>query len=423
MHTLDPSRLDFRSLIRPGDRVLWGQGAAEPVLLTRALMAQRHDIGPLHAFIGATWADSLQPGHADAVRFTSYCGSGRNRLLAKAGVLDIWPGHYSGLGHCLADGALRADVLLLQLAPAHADGRYSLSMACEYLAPALASARCIVAEVNDQAPWTHGPVSLGAEDIHVAVRASYPPVDAPTAAHNQIEAEVARRVADLIDDGATLQCGIGNLPAAVLRELGNRRDLGLHSGAFVDQAALLARDGVINNTRKTIDRGISVAGVLMGSKIVRDHAHRNPAVELRSSAYTHAAEVLARIDRFVAINSALEIDLTGQANTEMAGGLYVGAVGGGTDFLRGAHRSRGGLPILALPSRSGSAAHPISRVVSRLSGPASVARSDAGLVVTEHGVADLRGLPLSRRVQRMIDIAHPDDRDRLEREFHASADS
>jgi acyl-CoA hydrolase len=178
---------------------------------------------------------------------------------------------------------------------------------------------------------------------------------------------------------------------------------------------MLARTGVITNARKTIDRGVSVAGVLMGSREVRDFAHCNPSVQMRPVDYTHAADVLASIDRFVAVNSAIEVDLTGQVNAEVAGGVYVGAVGGAADFLRGAHRSKGGLPIVALPSRTRKGSESIGRIVAHLAGPVSTARSDAGIIVTEHGIADLRGLTLSQRVRRMLDIAHPDDRDRLER--------
>ncbi|MFP6850456.1 MAG: acetyl-CoA hydrolase/transferase C-terminal domain-containing protein [Pseudomonas sp.] len=416
MQIIDPTQLDLSTLVRPGDTVMWGQGSAEPTMLTRALMEQRQSIGPFRALIGMTWADTLKPEHADTVSFLSYCGAGRNRALARAKVLDIWPGHYSDLPRQVAGGELHVDVLMLQLSPPDEHGRYSLSMACEYLAPALASARCIVAEINDQAPWTHGPISLGADDIHYALHASYAPVDAPSVGSGgEVEQAVARRVAGLIDDGATLQCGIGSLPEAVLRQLHDRRDLGLHSGALVDQAAVLAGEGVITNACKTIDRGVSVAGVLMGTKTVRDYAHRNPTVELRSVAYTHCVDVLARIDRFVAINSAIEVDLSGQVNTEVAAGLYVGAVGGANDFVRGAHRSRGGLPIIALPSRASSTERPLPRIVAQLSGPASIPRSDAGIIVTEHGIADLRGLTLAQRMRQMIDIAHPDDREALER--------
>ncbi|MDB5954202.1 acetyl-CoA hydrolase/transferase C-terminal domain-containing protein, partial [Ramlibacter sp.] len=196
------------------------------------------------------------------------------------------------------------------------------------------------------------------------------------------------------------------------RQLVDRRDLGFHSGVMGDAAAQLVRAGVITNSRKTVDAGISVTGVLTGSRVLNALAHRNPAIELRSIAHTHGAAVLARLDRLVAINSAIEVDLTGQVNAEMAGGVYVGAIGGAADFLRGARAARGGLPVIALPSRTAGKDQPT--IVARLNGPASTARSDAAIVVTEHGIADLRALTLAQRVRRMIAIAHPQDREALE---------
>jgi acetyl-CoA hydrolase len=172
--------------------------------------------------------------------------------------------------------------------------------------------------------------------------------------------------------------------------------------------------GVITNARKSLDRSHTVAGVMMGGARLAAAAHRNPLFQFRPTSYTHDAQVLAAQDGLVAINSALEVDLSGQINAEQAGHTYVGAVGGAVDFLRGARSARRGLPIVALPSRARQA----SRIVAALHGPVSTARSDAGLVITEHGVADLRGTSLAQRVRRMLDIAHPDDRCALEREFH-----
>jgi acyl-CoA hydrolase len=232
---------------------------------------------------------------------------------------------------------------------------------------------------------------------------------------------VARQVAAVIEDGSTLQFGIGSIPETVLREMGDHRELGIHTGALVDEAARLIEAGVVTNARKTVDAGTSVAGVAMGSRALHDFIHRNPSMQFRSVCYTHAADVLASLDRFVAINSALEVDLTGQINTEVARGIYVGAVGGILDFLRGAHRSRNGMPIIALPSTAGSGAQAVSRIVGALSGPATVPRADAGLIITEHGVADLRGLSLGDRARRLISIAAPQFRDELVRHAKAAA--
>lgn len=232
-----------------------------------------------------------------------------------------------------------------------------------------------------------------------------------------MELAIGRHVANLIDDGATLQTGIGSIPDAVLAQLHDRRELGVHSGSIADGFVDLHEAGVVTNSCKSIDLGVSVGGVLIGGQKLRRFAHCNRSLELRGTDYTHNPRVLGSIERFVAINSAIEVDLTGQANTEVAGGRYVGAVGGIVDFLRGAQTSRGGIPIVALPSTAGAR----SRIVSTLTGPVTVARSDACVVVTEHGVADLRGLTLSQRVPRMIAIADPAHRESLERAAHAAA--
>jgi acetyl-CoA hydrolase len=285
----------------------------------------------------------------------------------------------------------------------------------EYLPAVLDRARVIIAEVNPDVPWTHGSRYLTADDIALTVDAQYAPIDLERGAPSEVELAIARHIAGRIEDGATLQMGIGNLPEAVLAALHGHRDLGLHSGAVGDGVVALAESGALTHARKTVDTGVGIGGILMGSERLRRWAHRNPLLQLRETTYTHDPEVLARQHKLAAINGAIEVDLTGQINAEVAGGVYMGAVGGAADFLRGAARSHGGLPIIALPATAKGA----SRIVAQLSGPVSTARSDAGLIVTEYGVADLRGLPLSQRVRRMIDIAAPEHREALDRQAHA----
>jgi acyl-CoA hydrolase len=407
---LDLNALDLGAIVRPGDTVMWGQADAEPLPLTRALMAQRHAIGNFNVFLGVTYSDTLSVDYTDCIRFSAYCGSGGNRALAKAGKLDILPCHYSHLRGLMISGRLKVDVLLLQLAPANERGEYSLSIAHEYLIPALEAARVVVAEVNERAPWTYGERPLFDADLDYIVHTARAPLELVHPQPSAAELAIARNVAALIEDGATLQFGLGALPDTILAQLGDRRDLGVHSGAIGDQVAALTQAGVITNMRKSIDRGVSIAGIMFGSKRLHDFAHRNPQLQFRSSAYTHGAGALAQIERFTALNSAVEVDLSGQINAEVAAGVYVGAVGGAVDFLRAAHYSKGGLPIVALPSTAGK--H--SRIVAKLSGPVSTPRSDAGIIVTEYGVADLRGAGLAERARRMLAIAHPEHRERLE---------
>ncbi|WP_261544024.1 acetyl-CoA hydrolase/transferase family protein [Burkholderia multivorans] len=396
---------------------MWGQSHAEPVTLMRALVAQRHSFKRIRVFLGIGLADVLAPEHADAIDFLAYCGSGANRKLARANVLDILPAHYSQLPELVRSGALRIDVVMLQVSPPDEHGRYSLGLAREYLVEALKHARAIVAEVHPDVPWTYGGPFLRAADIDLLVTSDTPFPDASETTSGPVEQAIGQHVASLVEDGATLQTGIGAIPDAVMAALHDKRDLGVHTGSIGDGIAALCEAGVVTNARKTIDAGITVGGVIIGSARVRRFAHRNPALELRGTEYTHNPHVLRRIERFTAINSAVEVDLTGQVNAEVVGGTYVGAVGGVGDFLRAAQASRGGVPIVALPSTAGT--H--SRIVTKLSGPVTVPRSDACVIVTEYGIADLRGLSLAQRVPKMIAIAHPDHRERLAREAGLSA--
>ena len=363
----DAAALDLARYIRPGAMVAWGQGCAEPL------------------------------------------------TLSEAGLLDIVPCHYSQLPDILGRGPLRVDVLFLALPPAGPDGTFGLGLAADYLAPLVSRAGTVIAEVNDLVPDVAGDRRLSRGEIDVLVRTSRPPAEYPPKPASDVDKAIAQHVAGLVPDGATIQVGIGSLPAVVLRHLHGHRDLGVHSGMITDEIAELIEAGVVTGARKSTDRGLVVTGLLLGSGALVKRAAVDKSIRLRDTCYTHDQAVLAAQRALVAVNSAIEVDLTGQANIEVAAGRYVGGTGGAADFLRGAARSRGGVPVLALPSTAGpSTASTVSRIVARLNGPAGLARADAGVIVTEYGVADLRGLSLARRRERMIAIAHPDHRAALE---------
>ncbi len=410
---VDVHSLDLTGVVRPGDGIVWGQGCAEPQTLVEALVAQRAALSGCSVFLGVQYAGTVRPEHADHLRLAAYCGAGHNRAIAQAGVLDIHPQPYSQLAALIRARRIRADVVMLQLSPPDDSGAYSLGLAAEYLLPALETARVVIAEVNDRVPWTYGDRTLGDADIALALRSSREPAQSPAAPPGEIERRIAAHASAFVPDGATLEFGLGALPDAVLEALGDRRDLGVHSGALGDGVVDLVRRGVITNARKPIDAGASVAGCLFGTRRLFDFAHRNRALRLASVEHTHDTRVLARLERFVAINSAVEVDLTGQVNAEVARGVYVGAVGGALDFIRAANRSAGGVSLIVMPSSVGARA---SRIVSRLSGPVATPRGEAGVFVTEWGAADLRGLTLAERVEKMIGIAHPAFRETLARE-------
>lgn len=417
MTWVDPARLDLSEVLRPGDGVLWGQACAEPRTLVETLVAQRHAFSGLSVFLGVNYAGTVKAAHADHLRLSSYCGSGHNRHLADAGAMDILPLPYSQLAALLRNRAIRADVVLLQVSPPNEHGEFSLGLAAEYLVPALEGCRAIVAEVDEQVPWTHSDRLLHERDIALAVRVRRGAVPLPYGAAGETERVIARHAAAFVPDGATLEFGLGALPDALTGALGAHRDLGVHSGTLGEGVVELTKRGVISNARKAIDAGRSVAGLLLGGPALHAFAHRNTALRLASVEHTHDARTLARLERFVAVNSAVEVDLTGQVNAEVAGGSYVGAVGGALDFVRAANRSPGGVSLVLLPSSAGGRS---SRIVARLSGPVATPRSEAGVIVTEHGVADLRGASLRQRARRMLATAHPAFREQLEREAHAA---
>jgi acetyl-CoA hydrolase len=409
--------IDLRAHLRPGDTVVWGQACAQPLTLTRALAEQQPGIGPLRLFLGI--GSDVTPGLAGStdsadsadsgVRFAAYGGGGSTRRLDERRVLDVLPARYSDLPRLFAQGGFGIDVAFVQVTPGPVEGTYHFALAAEYLVAAARAARVVVAEVNRQAPHSPDAPILRADEVTAVVEASYRPVEHAPPPANDIDRRIAANVAALVDDGATLQIGIGSLPEAIVRGLAGHHDLGVHSGAIGDAVAELVESGAITNARKAHDAGTSVGGVFIGTSRLFEFAHNNPLIALRETSYTHGPAVLAAQPRLTAINAAIEVDLTGQVNSEVAGGRYVGAAGGMLDFARGAALSAGGVPITVLRSTAGSR----STIVAQLSGPVTLPRSDAGWIVTEYGAVDLRGLTLAQRRHRLIDIAHPDHRETL----------
>ena len=400
--------LDLAGLIREGDAIAWSGAAAEPVHLLSRLSASLDRLPSCTGFasVGLTEAlDALRL--AGRMRIRALGGAGTNRRFAEVGALDVLPAHYSALPDLVADGQIRIDVVLTMLA---ADGAsLNAGPQLDYIADALPLARVVVAELNDQAPVTFGDTGVDRTHIDHLIPVSRPLPEMRARPASGIEAEIGARVAALVSDGATLQVGLGALPDAILQSLGGKRDLGLHSGTIGDRVVDLVEAGVITNRRKPIDTGLSVTAGLLGTQRLYRWAHRNSALHVRSPRYTHDNLVHARIPALIGINTALEVDLTGQMNAEVAGGRHLGMVGGHADFMRGCLRSKGGRGIVAMEStaRGGT----VSRIVPRLAGGVvTTSRSDADIVVTEHGIAELRGRTLSERAAALIAIAHPDFR-------------
>lgn len=410
-----PRTVDLAQYVRPGDTLTWGQACSEPRALTRLLVEQADRIGDLRCFVGIPADSEITTQTVPrSLEVHSYCGAGSNSALSDAGRLQIWPVPYSTFPELLSTGALHADVVFAQVSPPDATGRCALGLGDDYFSAAIDTARVVIGEINPHVPFTLGARTVPLDRFDAFVSSDRVPGQMPTPSVNEQTRAVARQVAGLVPDGATLQFGIGALPEAVLAELFEHDHLGIHSGIINDTAMRLIEAGVADGSHKSVDRGVAIAGLFGGTTALFSWADRNPAVQLRPTAYTHDPQVLATSHRLVAINAAIEVDLTGQVNAETVGPRYVGAVGGAGDFLTGAHRSRGGVPIIALPST----ARGRSRIVASLNGPVSTPRSQPIVVVTEHGVADLREATLEQRISRLIAVADPQHRDELEAQAH-----
>lgn len=402
--------LDWPALVSKDTLVAWGQASAEPSSLTRSLVAARGETGRFRAFIGISYGDSVSPDYSGDIDYISYCGTARNRALGET--LEILPVHYTALADTIGRLGGKGLIVLIQLALGADKDHFSFGAGADYTADLIASADLVIAEINHGAPRTGEGRDVHRNQLDLIVRTDTSCLAPPAVKTGETEAMIARHVAGLIPDGAVIQIGLGTLPAAILGALNHHRDLGIHSGLFTREIAELIDAGVVTNAHKRIDPGVSVAGLIAGDMELMRWADGMSSLQLRPSRYTHSIATLAAHERFVAINSAIEIDLTGQVNAEIAGGRYVGAVGGSANFARGAAASKGGVAIIALPST----ARGRSRIVGALSGPVTTARSDVAFVVTEYGVADLRDATLSERRQRLLAITHPGHRDAIARQ-------
>ncbi|MGY2029116.1 acetyl-CoA hydrolase/transferase family protein [Nocardia gipuzkoensis] len=412
---LEAADLDLTTILRAGDRIVVGQACGEPTTLIEALIAQGGAIGGVSAFIATSFSGLFTPAATEAFALSSMGAIGALRSLTKEHRLSIVPCHVSRVGPMIEAGILGCDVAFVQVSPADERGEHSFGLVSDHVRAAVAAARVVVAEINDQVPFTLGERLPGAE-IDYAVRVSRPPVQVPPARIGPVDEAIAGHAAAYIEDGAVLQIGVGAVPDAVLRLLHDRTDLGVHSGMIGDGLVDLVESGAVTNARKTIDRGVSVTGALIGTERLYRFADRNAAIRMCATDYTHDAGVLARLERLVTINSAMEVDLTGQVNAEQSGAAYLGGTGGQVDFVRAGARSRGGHAIVALPSTAKGGT--VSRITATLSGPVTTARSDVDVIVTEFGAAELAGRTLAERTRRLIAVAHPDFREELERAAH-----
>ncbi|WP_337188117.1 acetyl-CoA hydrolase/transferase C-terminal domain-containing protein [Phenylobacterium sp.] len=398
--------IDLSGLIGPGDRVVISQGCAEPQTLCEALVAAAAETGPFETFVGPLFSKTFDGAQ---MQFASYGAMGRAARLARAGRLDIWPLHYSEVSQAFATGRIRADVVLLQLARAP-DGRLGATLSNDYALAAASSARVVLAEINAQAPWCCGAELDPDLRIDRLIETDRPLVALDSPPLGDAERAIGRHVAGLVPDGATLQLGIGALPDAILEALTGHRDLGVHSGMIADGLVPLLEAGVVTNARKSRDRGVTVTNTAFGTRRLFDFVDRNAEVRLAPAAYTHSFEAVAGQAGIVAINAALEVDLEGNVNCEVSEGRMLGGTGGLLDFTRGARAADRGRAVTVLRATDRTGA--VNRIVPRVAA-VTVPKTDVDVVVTEFGVADLRGLGRRGRAEALIAIAPPSAREAL----------
>ncbi len=403
------------ALLRSGRRVFIGSGAAEPAGLVEAMVRAAphvHDNEVVHLLTLGP-APYVAPGQEGRFRHVAFFVGPNVREAVQEGRADFVPVFLSEIPRLIGSRRLRIDAALVQVSPPDAHGFCSLGVSVDIVRAAVDSAELVLAEVNPRMPRTRGDslVHVDALDRLVPVDAPLPEL-APTPP-DEVDRAIAGHVAGLVPDGATLQVGIGKLPDAVLDALAGKSDLGVHTEMLSDGLMRLARAGVVNGRRKTLLPGKLVTSFVMGSRELYAWVDDNPAVELRASDFTNDPFVVAQNDRMVAVNAALAVDLTGQVAADTVGGRFFSGIGGQVDFVRGAARSRGGKPIIAL--RSTAKQGQISRICAVLEAGAGVvtSRGDVHYVVTEYGVADLWGKSVRQRASALLDVAHPDHRAEL----------
>jgi acyl-CoA hydrolase/GNAT superfamily N-acetyltransferase len=401
--------------IERGRRILIGSGAGEPSSLVEALVSHGQHLADNEIVHLLTLgpAPYVEPGMEHRFRHTAFFIGSNVREAVHDGRADFMPVFLSDIPELIRSRRVRVDAALIQVSPPDAHGYVSLGVSVDIVRAAVESARLVLAEVNPNVPRTHGDSFIHVDRLHGLVEhdAPLPEIHAPEP--DETFRAMGRLVASLIPDGATLQMGIGKLPDAVLAELGGHADLGVHTEMFSDGVMDLVEAGVITGRKKTLLPGKVVTSFIMGTRRLYEWVHDNPVVAMKPTGFTNDPFTIARNDDMIAINAALAVDVTGQVAADTLMGRFFSGIGGQVDFIRGSARSRGGRPIIALPSTAKGGE--VSRIRTALEEGAGIvtSRGDVRYVVTEYGIADLWGKNIRQRTMALIGIAHPDFRAEL----------
>ncbi len=402
-------------VIRSADRIYVHPGCAAPMVLTEALLERANSLYEVELVHLLTFgkADYTLPRYDGHFRHNGLFLGANVREAVAAGRADYTPIMLSEIEDLFLSGALPLDVVLLQLSPPDEYGYMSLGVGVDCTLNAARCAKHVIAEVNRQMPRTLGDSFLHVSRVSAIVESDRPLLELKPEPYTDIQRRIGENVASLIPDGATLQLGIGGIPDAVLACLGEKSDLGIHTEMCSDGVVPLIESGVINGDRKSIHRGKVVVGFVLGTEKLFRFIHENPIFEFHPIRYVNDPFVIAQNDNMVAINSAIQVDVTGQVCADSMGNRPYSGFGGQLDYMRGAARSKGGKPIIALPSTARNGR--ISRIVATLDPGAGVVttRADVHYVVTEYGVAYLHGKTLRQRAEALVSVAHPKFRDDL----------
>lgn len=403
-------------VVKSGDRLHWPCVAAAPEILIQALVARAQELRNVHITHLYTegYADYVLPEYAENFHLDSFFIGGNVRKATQAGLADYIPCSLSDTARIIRDGYQPVDGVFIMVSEPDADGYVSLGTSVDCTLAAIEQAKYVIAQVNKYMPFCYGDARIPLSKITTLVRHDAPLCEAEFPQLSEQDIAIGKNAAALIPDGATLQIGIGNIPNAVLAQLGSHKHLGIHSEMFSDGVLPLIESGVIDGSQKKIDVGKHVATFLKGTQKLYDFVHKNQSVLINDVAYTNNPAVIAKNPKVIALNSAIQIDLTGQVCADSIGTKMFSGSGGQLDFMIGAGASEGGIPIIAMPAATGKG---ISKIVPTLTEGAGVVtpRTVVHWVITEFGAVNLFGKPLKERAKLLTSIAHPDAREMLER--------